>query len=234
MHLTLPSLTLALSLSACILTPEDCARGFTLEEGRCVASEDPGPFPRPERDASSLDFEPFEDLTPPRRDAEKPLLQPDAAPSKSPWGEARTLLIVDRTADDQVRLSSATPGYDLDAVVITQRASQSYAVKVLEALVLDPHGQSVATDMNAALNEPEFSGQEEDFVSLGGGGAYLLLLLDDEVKLDVGTTIDVVDYSEQARVADRFALWACPGFEADLRTCWVIGDGVGSTQLVLR
>lgn len=210
---------------ACILSAEDCGVGLAWVDGRCVPLDvpdeglDDGSDAWPAADA----WLPPVDATP-VADARRP---PDAQPGQDPWAPMFTVLVVDRTPDQLLGESPSTPGCDLDGVRVMGPGLDAVSVKLLASLVFDPFDQSIGRDELASVGAPEQTGEVGTYVSLGGGGAYQLLLLEAQRPLARGDHLLVAEYAEPRDFGDVCGVWLCDTDFLDLSRCLWVGEGRG-------
>ncbi len=216
----------ALALSGCILNAEACGEGFELQAGRCrprpeYDAGDVPAFPDVPQDTFSWDAKPHDWGMP----------EPDA--SADPYTGTVAILVVDRTPDEALNGTPATPGFDLDGIEVLGEGVDVTGERLLESLIFDPFAQSIAQDDAASLGRAESSSDPHTFVSLGGGGAYQLLGISPPRPVRSGDRLQIYEFQERRGDFDQASVFACFTTVVDLSLCRYMGD-VGPGRSVLR
>ncbi|MFZ4736295.1 MAG: hypothetical protein ACOYM9_10140 [Bradymonadia bacterium] len=227
-----PLLVLLLPTPACLLDETTCAEGFERSGDECVAAA--------ARDARRVDVGPTDAVADAlgRLDGDVIDAGSDGA-TPDPWAGTLSVLVLDRTPVEALGRAPLTPGCDVDAVALETSLGEplSFGAVVLDAEVFDPFGQGIALEPTAAIGPPERVLDPARFVSLGGGGAYVLLGLESVRAPRRGDRVRVYELAEDDPVSDALdqcALWACPGAVADLATCRFIADRTDETPAPLE
>ena len=236
------SLACAASLTGCILETELCGNGFVeTEAGGCVPEEAPPPYYSDAGfdlgiDASIADAEP---IPPPAPEPDAVPIDPEPPepePSFDPWVGREMLLIVDRSSRDNARSTPASPGYDLDAIVLVDPNGDLVAIlgDWETAQINDPFGRNVAQDPFAALGEPDAEGRDpERFVSLGTEGGFVQYRLD--IVGPIATGVRIFAFDADFDGADESAeIYLCFEGPLDLSLCRSAGTVDGTDDITLR
>jgi hypothetical protein len=222
---------LALLTPACVLDETTCAEGFVRSGAECVAASDP--------DARRVEAGSTDTLVDAVGLFDAEVVDADLDDAASdPWVGTVSLLVLDRTPIEALGRAPTTPGCDVDAVVLETSLGEplSYGAVVLDAEVFDPFGQGVALEPTASTGPPEGRVDPTRFVSLGGGGAFVLLGLESVRAPRRGDRVRVYELDEDDASSDALdlcAVWACPGITADLATCRFIADRADETPASL-
>lgn len=199
-------LAIAVPISGCVLSAEDCGLNFELEAGRCVPVTAADPY-RDDRDGGT-----------PTRDG---AVERDAEPDEpgNPWSRYTTLRIDDVTLLADLRAVPDAPGVDVDAVEVMADDLYGWAIAA-DGNIADPDDLNRYLDPGAALGPPDGL-----FVSLGGGDLNLTL----ELTRPLRSGDRFVVWVEQVGSFELYQLSVCT---PDL-LCDPLGRGEGTSEFEL-
>lgn len=227
-----------LLLGGCIMETEACGTGFVERNGRCVAPPDP-PVRRRE-ESGDFDYGTFAYDGSYWADAKEPpdRRSPDAAVPDifiaNPWSEFPYVRLVDLTSRAGARLTTDTPGADIDAVMVQGPDGRLFGQRVVSAVINDPFGRSVAQDPDSALGPPDWTeGHWSGFVSLGTEGAYLVIELELNRSLRSGDHLTVFEVENRSSSDDRVEVALCREDWSAPDACVYLGEGQSRMDFLL-